>query len=141
MRSTELGSGAAPSNALKPVTACIDLGPGWRSDRDIASIAFHAPAPGQRAEGQVRIVARSGDKLMFTVGHDGQTTWTERGVTPQAEAYAFWGNNFGFGITSQAQKPGFKAERVADGFSLGYTVHLVRLTDLQGDVTLFGIDP
>ncbi len=93
------------------------------------------------AEGKLRIVGRNGDQLMFTFGFDGSTTWTERGITPQAEADAFWASNFGFGIIRHATKPGFKAERIADGYSQGHPVHLVRLTDPQGGVSLFGIDP
>jgi hypothetical protein len=92
------------------------------------------------AEGKVRIVARTGEKLMFTVGYDGSTTWTERGVTPPAEADAFWAANFGFGIIRHATKPHFKAERIADGWSHGNPVHLVRLTDPKGGTSLFGID-
>ena len=92
------------------------------------------------AEGKLRIVGRNQDKLVFTVGYDGSTTWTEKGITPQAEADAFWAANFGFGIIRQATKPGFKAERVADGWSQGHAVFLVRLTDPQGGVSLFGID-
>jgi hypothetical protein len=92
------------------------------------------------AEGQVRIVAESSGRLMFTVGYDGQTTWTERGITPQAEADTFWANNFGFGIIRHAHKPGFRAERVADGVAGADAVYLVRLTDPQGGTTLFGVD-
>jgi hypothetical protein len=92
------------------------------------------------AEGKVRIVGRTGDRLMFTVGYDGRTTWTERGITPPAEADAFWASNFGFGIIRHATKPGFKAERIADGWSHGHPVHLVRLTDPKGSISLFGID-
>jgi hypothetical protein len=92
------------------------------------------------AEGKVRIVARNDDKLVFTVAYDGSTTWTEKGITPRAEADAFWANNFGFGIIRQAMKPGFKAERIADGWSHGNPVYLVRLTDPKGGVSLFGID-
>jgi hypothetical protein len=92
------------------------------------------------AEGKVRIIAKDGDKLLFTVGYDGQTTWTERGITPPAEADAFWAANFGFGIIRHALKPGFKAERVADGAIGGHTLYMVRLTDPHGGVTLFGID-
>jgi hypothetical protein len=92
------------------------------------------------AEGKVRIVARNEQKLVFTVGYDGATTWTEKGITPPAEADAFWASNFGFGIIRQALKPGFKAERVADGWSQGHPVYLVKLTDPQGGVSLFGID-
>jgi hypothetical protein len=92
------------------------------------------------AEGKVRIIAKSGDKLIFTVGFDGQTTWTEKGITPPAEAEAFWASNFGFGIIRHAGKPGFKAERVADFNHQGQLLYMVRLTDPQGGVTLFGID-
>jgi len=93
------------------------------------------------AEGKVRIVARNDERLMFTVGYDGSTTWTEKGITPATEADAFWANNFGFGIIRHATKPGFKAERLADGWSHGHPVNLVRLTDPKGGVSLFGIDP
>ena len=92
------------------------------------------------AEGKVRIIAKNGDKPVFTVGYDGETTWTERGITPKAEADAFWASNFGFGIIRHALKPGFKAERVADGDFEGRALYMVRLTDPQGGVTLFGID-
>jgi hypothetical protein len=116
------------------------------------------------AEGKVRIVAQAGERLLFTVGFDGQTTWTERGITPKAEADAFWASNFGFGIIRHALAPGraegavpaasagpaagadtrlnagFKAERVADGRLDGHPLFMVRLTDPQGGVTLFGID-
>ena len=37
-------------------------------------------------EGKVRIIAKAGAQQLFTVGYDGQTTWTERGITPKAEA-------------------------------------------------------
>jgi hypothetical protein len=72
------------------------------------------------AEGKVRILACDGERRLFTVGYDGATTWTERGVTPKAEADAFWASNFGFGII----RP----------------LYMVRLTDPSGTQTLFGID-
>ena len=34
----------------------------------------------------------------------------------------------------------FKAERVADGNVAGHALYMVRLTDPQGGVTLFGVD-
>jgi len=93
------------------------------------------------AEGRVRIIAQdSAGKVMFTVGYDGATTWTERGITPPAEAQAFWASNMGFGIIRHAGKPGFKAERVADNLLGTHRLFMVRLTDPQGGVTLFGID-
>jgi hypothetical protein len=92
------------------------------------------------AEGKVRILACDGARRLFTVGYDGTTTWTERGVTPKAEADAFWASNFGFGIIRHARKPGFKAERVPDDRIGAHPLHMVRLTDPSGTQTLFGID-
>jgi len=92
------------------------------------------------AEGKVRILACDGARRLFTVGYDGTTTWTERGVTPKAEADAFWASNFGFGIIRHARKAGFKAERVPDDALAGHPLYMVRLTDPAGTQTLFGID-
>lgn len=92
------------------------------------------------AEGKVRILACDGARALFTVGYDGATTWTERGVTPKAEAEAFWASNFGFGIIRHARKPGFKAERVPDDTLSGHPLYMVRLTDPGGAATLFGVD-
>lgn len=119
-------SGAAPRSTADSYTMWREFDPG-RS-------AAHG------ADGKLRIIARSSDRQLFTVGYDGSTTWTERGITPQAEADAFWAANFGFGIIRHAAKPGFKAERVADGRVGPHALFMVRLTDPQGGVTLFGVD-
>lgn len=92
------------------------------------------------ADGKVRILACDGARQIFTVGYDGATTWTERGVTPKAEADAFWASNFGFGIIRHARKAGFKAERVPDDDAGDHRLYMVRLTDPSGTQTLFGID-
>jgi hypothetical protein len=92
------------------------------------------------AEGKVRILACDGTRRLFTVGYDGATTWTERGVTPKAEADAFWASNFGFGIIRHARKAGFETERVPDDAIGGHPLYMVRLTDPSGTQTLFGID-
>lgn len=115
--------------------------PRSRADRYVMWRVFEPDrSAAHGAEGKVRIVAEAQGKVLFTVGFDGETTWTERGVTPKAEADTFWASNFGFGIIRHAGKPGFKAERVADGRVDGHALYMVRLTDPQGGVTLFGID-
>lgn len=105
----------------------------WRV-YDPARSASHA------AEGKVRIVANNGAATLFTVGYDGVTTWNERGVIPKTEADAFWASNFGFGIIRHARDPGFKADRMPDDAVGTHPLYMVRLTDPQGGVTLFGID-
>ncbi len=92
------------------------------------------------ADGKVRIIAKKGEKLIFEVGFDGETTWTERGITPKAEAEKFWASNFGFGIIRQADKPGFTATRLPDDDVGGHALYTVELTDPKGGKTLFGID-
>jgi hypothetical protein len=115
--------------------------PRSRADRYVMYRVFDpARSAAHGAEGKVRIVAENAGKLLWTVGFDGTTTWTERGITPAAEAEAFWASNFGFGIIRHARKPGFKAERVADDVAGRHPLYVVRLTDPAGGVTLFGID-
>ncbi len=92
------------------------------------------------ADGKVRIIAKDTDRLIFEVGYDGETTWTERGITPKAEADKFWASNFGFGIIRQADKPGFVATRLPDDDVGGHALYMVELTDPKGGKTLFGID-
>lgn len=92
------------------------------------------------AEGRIRIIGEVKGRQLFTVGYDGATTWTDKGITPKAQADEFWANNMGFGIIRHALKPGFKAERLADGALGPDALWMVRLTDPTGGVTLFGID-
>lgn len=119
-------SGAAPKSRADDYRM-------WRV-YDPARSASHA------AEGKVRIVAKSGTATLFTVGYDGATTWNDKGVVPKAEADAFWASNFGFGIIRHAADKGFTAERVPDDAIGTHPLYMVRLTDPQGGVTLFGID-
>lgn len=105
----------------------------WRVFDPVRSVAHGA-------DGKVRILACDGARRLFTVGFDGATTWTERGVTPKAEAEAFWAANFGFGIIRHARSHGFKAERVPDDRIGSHPIYMVRVTDPSGGVTLFGID-
>ncbi|WFL76383.1 hypothetical protein P7228_10275 [Altererythrobacter arenosus] len=92
------------------------------------------------AEGKVRITARDGERLIFEVGFDGTTTWTERGILPQAEADAYWANNFGFGIIRSALAEGFVLESAPTRNVAGHEVDLVRVIDPGGQPTLFGFD-
>jgi hypothetical protein len=92
------------------------------------------------AEGKLRIIVSDKGKSLWTVGFDGETTWNDKGIVPKAEADAYWANNFGFGIIRHALKPGFKAERLADGNVDGHATYMVRLTDPTGSDSLFGID-
>jgi hypothetical protein len=96
--------------------------------------AAHGP------DGKVRITARSGGRLLFDVGYDGETTWNERGVVPKAEADAYWAANFGFGIIRMALKQGFKLELAPNRTIDGHALDMVRIVDPGGQATLFGID-
>jgi hypothetical protein len=92
------------------------------------------------ADGKVRIIARSGDQLLFEVGYNGDVTWNERGIVPKDEADAFWASNFGFGIIRSALAEGFTLEHVPPRAIGGRMVDLVRVIDPAGQTTLFGFD-
>ena len=92
------------------------------------------------ADGKVRITAKMQGKVLFDVGYDGVTTWNDKGPVPQAQADAYWAENFGFGIIRQALKQGFKLERAPDRTVDGHALNMVRVIDPVGQATLFGID-
>lgn len=92
------------------------------------------------ADGKVRITAKTGDRLMFEVGYDGTTTWTEKGVMPRDQADAYWASNFGFGIIREALGTGFTLDRAPDRDVGGHPVALIRVISPDGATTLFGID-
>lgn len=92
------------------------------------------------ASGKVRIIARSAGKILFEVGYDGETTWTERGVMPRAEADAYWASNFGFGIIRSALEDGFALHHAPARDIGGRKTRIVRIIDPTGQQTLFGFD-
>ena len=92
------------------------------------------------ADGKVRIRARDGERTIFEVGYDGETTWTERGVLPKAEADAYWASAFGFGILREALKPEFTLQAVPSRNIEGHEIDLVRIIDPAGQKTMFGFD-
>jgi hypothetical protein len=147
-RATEAHGGEGWANARTLVLSghAVFWGPDGATPRTIADdyrmwrVFDPARKAAHSAEGKVRIVAKSGGRQVFTVGYDGTTTWTERGVTPPAEAAAFWASNFGFGIIRRAGDTGFTATRLADDAIDGHRLYMVRLTDPEGGQTLFGID-
>jgi len=97
-------------------------------------------ASAHEASGKVRIVARSGGKVLFEIGYDGETTWTERGIMAKERADEYWANNFGFGVVRQALGEGFTLHRAPSRDVLGRPTDLVRIVDPQGAETLFGFD-
>jgi len=92
------------------------------------------------ADGKVRITAKSDGKLMFEIGYDGTTTWTEKGVMAKDQADAYWASNFGFGIIREALGDGFRLERTPDRDLGGHAIALIRVISPDGATTLFGID-
>jgi hypothetical protein len=92
------------------------------------------------ASGKVRIIARSAGRLLFEVGFDGETTWTERGIMPRAEADAYWASNFGFGIIRSALEEGFTLSSATPRDIGGRRTNMVRIRDPRGMQTLFGFD-
>lgn len=92
------------------------------------------------ASGKVRIIAKAGERLIFEVGYDGETTWTERGIMPKDQADAYWATNFGFGIVRRALDDGFSLSFAPSRDIRARPTQMVRITDPGGAETLFGFD-
>lgn len=92
------------------------------------------------ASGKVRIIAKASGTVMFEIGYDGETTWTERGLMPRPEADAYWSNNFGFGIIRSALEDGFALHHAPPRDIGGRATRIVRIVDPAGQQTLFGFD-
>ena len=92
------------------------------------------------ADGKVHIIAKEGERVIFEVAYDGETTWTERGIMPKAAADEYWANNFGFGIIRSALDEGFALSFAPTRDILGHQTRIVRITDPKGAETLFGFD-
>ena len=92
------------------------------------------------ADGKVRIVAKDGESVLFEVGYDGETTWTQNGIMPKAQADAYWASNFGFGIIRSALDNGFALIMMPPRTISGHEISLIRITDPGGQATLFGFD-
>lgn len=147
-RATEAHGGEAWANAQTLILSgtAVFYGPDTPEPRSRATsyrmwrVFDPARTAAHGAEGKVRIIACDGVRQLFTVGYDGKESWNERGVIPKAEADAFWASNFGFGIIRHARQPGFKAVRVPDDGIAGHPLYMIRLTDPDGGITVFGID-
>jgi len=92
------------------------------------------------AQGKMRIRAVAGEGVMFEIGYDGETTWTQDGIMPRNEADAYWASVFGFGIIRRALGDGFTLTRIPDGDSNGHDTYKIRIADPGGEETIFGID-
>lgn len=105
----------------------------WRTFEDGRTAAHEA-------SGKVRIIARADKRVIFEIGYDGETTWTERGIMPRAEADAYWASNFGFGIIRSALEEGFRLDHAPPRDIAGRRTNIVRITDPKWAQTLFGFD-
>jgi len=100
-----------------------------------------ASADAHAANGMVRIDSRHADgSIHFQTAFDGTTTYDQRGPVQGAQASREWSENFGFGIIRFALDEGFTLDRLPDDAADGRPMHVIRVTDLAGGKTLFGID-
>ena len=92
------------------------------------------------ANGQVRFVARDGDRTLFEISFDGEHSYDHNGLIDDTTATERWQSNFGFGIIRHALEPGFSLRRMADDTVDGHPCFLIEVTDPASRTTLFAID-
>lgn len=92
------------------------------------------------ANGRVRFDAKAGDRTIFQISFDGETSYDQNGRIDDAAATERWKSNFGFGIIRFALDEGFSVKRMADDHVQGHHCYFVEVTDPTGKKTLFGVD-
>jgi len=92
------------------------------------------------ANGQVRIDASSGGRVLFQTSFDGVDTYNQAGLVPGAQASREWSENFGFGIIRFALDPGFTLKTQAQESVDGYLCDVVEVSDPGGTQTTFAFD-
>jgi hypothetical protein len=93
------------------------------------------------ANGKIRFDAQYGESDFFSLRFDGNAT--NMHLSERAKPYAKhfeWSNNFGFSIIRHALAQGFGLERLTDDQIDGHDCFLIKITDLKGDETFYGID-
>jgi hypothetical protein len=91
------------------------------------------------ANGRVRIQSWRNGETAILLAFDGARSYTAAGPQPQSEADQQWSENFGFGVIRYALDDGFRIGRMPDDIVDGRPAYVVRITDPQGQQTVFSI--
>lgn len=91
------------------------------------------------ANGKVRIQSWRNGETAILLAFDGERSYTAAGPQPQSEADQQWSENFGFGVIRYALDEGFRVGRMPDDLVDGRAAYVVRVTDPQGQQTVFSI--
>jgi hypothetical protein len=91
------------------------------------------------ANGRVRIQSWRDGETALLLAFDGERSYTAAGPQPQSEADWQWSENFGFGVIRYALQDGFLVGRMPDDIVDGHAAYVVRVTDPQGQQTVFSI--
>ena len=93
------------------------------------------------ANGKIRFDAKYDANDFFSLRFDGQRT--NMNLSERAKPYAKhfeWSNNFGFSIIRHAVSQGFTLVRLTDDDIDGHRCFVIKLIDLKGGETFYGID-
>jgi uncharacterized protein YbdZ (MbtH family) len=91
------------------------------------------------ANGRVRIQSWRNGETAILLAFDGERSYTAAGPQPQSEADRQWSENFGFGVIRYALDEGFRIGRMPDDVVDSRAAYVVRVTDPQGQQTVFSI--
>lgn len=91
------------------------------------------------ANGRVRIQSWRDGETAILLAFDGSQSYTAAGPQPASEADRQWSENFGFGVIRYALDEGFGIGRMPDDIVDGRASFIVRVTDPQGQQTVFSI--
>ena len=92
-----------------------------------------------KANGKVRIESYRDGNPIILVTFDGENTYTLSGKQPKSDADLQWSSNFGYGAIRHALDEGYLLERIPDDKVDGHPSYIIKVTDLSGGDTYFGI--
>jgi len=92
-----------------------------------------------KVDGKVRIYSVKDGEVVINISYDGHTTYTDKGAQPKTAADNGWSSNFGFGVIRHALDPGYRLERLPDDLIDGKPSFMIKVFDLSGGETQFGI--
>ena len=91
------------------------------------------------ADGRVRIEAMQGDRVVFQIAFDGESTYNQDGRLDDEADSERWASNFGFGVIRHALDDGYAVNRLPDDYVDGVAAYKIEVVDPEDGRTLFGI--
>ncbi len=117
-------------------------GPGTRADGyEMWRVYPDEGGAAHMANGKFRLDSSIQGKIMFQTAFDGMRSYTQDGLVPEEKQQTTQQNSgFGFGAFRKALLESYTVTRLTDQKIEAHPVYMLKVTDPNGQDTLFGVD-